>query len=838
VTTRRYRLLVPALLVVVLGGLVVWLARRGSSSGSAPATGSGSGSIGALHAPSGPALPDTTGVRITGTIVDGAGGPVANAEVTAELERGVPDKALSITPQDAGVVPDAQPAAHVAAPTTADGKFLIGGLEAGRYRLRVTGSGLLAAEVRYVPVPSEEVRIVIARQVRIEGKVLDGTTTVPNAYVGLRGEAIGGTIETRTDAQGAFHFLDLPEGRYQLFAWQNALAARAIRVNRLGAGPFEPIELRLESGTIVVGKVLDGETKTGIVAAVELRPIGDDQAPRYARSGDDGVFRIEGIPHGAWIADAFAPGYTSPGGIELEAGRGIPELSLVRGGAIEGRILDGDGHAIANAAVRAVDAKSTEYSAGVDQDKLRRFSGRMSAPAPIANALTADPSFIPRGELGVTTGPIPPIPPPNTSVATRQASIALTSFVPDPEPLAIADGSVWTTDSDGRYRIRGLPKGKVIVLAVATGFAEGQSKQLAIDLGKSLKDVDIVLTAGTFLVGKVSDQHGAAVIGAQVTAKPTLGAPASAFTDVDGNYKLGPFTGKLDLVATAYGHADATKAIELALVRGATPGERREDLVLVVADAILAGTVDDMTGAVVAGATVEVIGNDSRRGVTGNDGTFSIDMLAEGAHHVRITHPDYPPVELDATASQGARTRARLRIPLGGAAEGVLLDAASASPIAGMAITADGPGNATADATSDKAGQWKLGPLQPGWWKIIVKQPGYLPLAHDVEVPRARSPGTTSVRDIRLELQRGALVGGTVRDARGQRVAGATITVKRADGTGAAVEGMTDTQGEFRIHDAPTGELVVTATKGETISAIRASIRAGDELLSLAIDLR
>jgi hypothetical protein len=243
-------------------------------------------------------------------------------------------------------------------------------------------------------------------------------------------------------------------------------------------------------------------------------------------------------------------------------------------------------------------------------------------------------------------------------------------------------------------------------------------------------------------------------------------------------------------------------------------------------------------GAIVAGATVEVIGNDNRRAVSSNDGTFSIDMLAEGAHRVRITHPDYPPVELDATASVGARSSARLRIPLGGAAEGVLLDGASGNPIAGMAIIADGPSNATADATTDKLGQWKLGPLQPGTWKVVVKQPGYLPLAHEVDVPRARAPGTTSVRDVRLELQRGALVGGTVRDARGQRVAGATVAVRRADGTGPTVEGTTDTQGEFRIHDAPTGDLVVTATKADATGSTRATIRAGDELLSLAIDLR
>ncbi|MBA3502108.1 MAG: carboxypeptidase regulatory-like domain-containing protein [Deltaproteobacteria bacterium] len=842
---RKLRVPALAMLAVAIGVLVIWLVGRGAKPVASKSGGSG-GSGAAIRAPEGPRIATDSGVRISGFVIDGAGAPVVGAEVSVELERGVPDKSLSITPAaDAGVVvvdAGVAPTVHVSAATAADGKFLVGGLEPGRYRLRVTGTGLLPAEVRYVPVPSDEVRIVVARQVRIEGTVVDGTTPVANAYVGLRGEAIGGSIETRTDGKGAFHFADLPEGRYQLYAWQGALAARAVRVNRLGAGPFAPIELRLESGAIVVGKVLDRETSTGLVAAVELRPIGDDQAPRYARSGDDGVFRIEGVPHGEWIADAFAPGYTSPGGIELEAGRGIPELSLVRGGAIEGRILDGNGQPVAAATVRAlgVGQNAPELSAAVDQDRLRRFSGRMSAPAQVASAFGADPGFIPRGELGVTTGPIPPIPPPGAQHATRQASIDATAFVGEPEPLVIdpARASIWTTTADGRYRIGGLPKGKAVVLALATGFAEGRSKTVVVEVGQTIPNNDIVLTPGTFITGKVTDQHGAPVVGAQVNAKPELGAPLTAFSDIDGMYKLGPLAGTFDLAAAAYGHGDARRTIDLPAAKGSTPDERREDLTLVVADAILAGTVDDATGATVAGATVELIGNDMRRSISGDDGTFSIDMLAAGAHRVRITHPDYPPVELEASASTGAKTRARLRIPLGGAIEGVLLDGASGAPIAGMAIAGDGPGNITAEATTDKAGLWKLGPLTPGRWKLVVKQPGYLSLVHPLDVPASRAPGTTSVRDVRLDLARGALGGGTVRDARGQRAANAKVSVQRADGTGPVVDGTTDTQGEFRIHDCPTGELTITATKADATGVTRTQIRPGDEILSLAIDLR
>jgi hypothetical protein len=119
-----------------------------------------------------------------------------------------------------------------------------------------------------------------------------------------------------------------------------------------------------------------------------------------------------------------------------------------------------------------------------------------------------------------------------------------------------------------------------------------------------------------------------------------------------------------------------------------------------------------------------------------------------------------------------------------------------------------------------------------------VRLPGYLPFSRDIEVPVARAPGQTSVRDIRIELARGALLGGTVRDRRGQRMAGAHITARRADGTGEPVEANTDAQGEFRIHDCPTGELIIGAQLGDAQGSTHATVRPGDEILSLSIEIR
>jgi len=105
-------------------------------------------------------------------------------------------------------------------------------------------------------------------------------------------------------------------------------------------------------------------------------------------------------------------------------------------------------------------------------------------------------------------------------------------------------------------------------------------------------------------------------------------------------------------------------------------------------------------------------------------------------------------------------------------------------------------------------------------------------------VPVANAPGVSTVRDVRIDLARGALLGGTVRDSRGQRLAGAHIVVRPADGGGAEITGDADAQGEFRLHDCPTGNVAVSATQGDLGGSLRVTVRPGDEVLSLELELR
>jgi len=93
------------------------------------------------------------------------------------------------------------------------------------------------------------------------------------------------------------------------------------------------------------------------------------------------------------------------------------------------------------------------------------------------------------------------------------------------------------------------------------------------------------------------------------------------------------------------------------------------------------------------------------------------------------------------------------------------------------------------------------------------------------------------VRDIRIDLLRGAIVGGTVRDASGKRVTAAHVVARALD-SGIECEGDTDTDGEFRMRDCPTGELDLAATKGDARGTVRATVRPADEIFSLQIDIQ
>lgn len=81
----------------------------------------------------------------------------------------------------------------------------------------------------------------------------------------------------------------------------------------------------------------------------------------------------------------------------------------------------------------------------------------------------------------------------------------------------------------------------------------------------------------------------------------------------------------------------------------------------------LTGTVRDSSrGGSLANARVEILdGPDAGRSAnTGGDGSFSIDNVAEGTFTIRVSHPDYNPVQQSVTLNASTRVDVSLRLLL------------------------------------------------------------------------------------------------------------------------------------------------------------------------------
>lgn len=862
--------------------------------------------------------------QLSGHVVDGAGMPVVGVEVRAMRTGDMIEAARSASGQGSALAQGSAPSSSsspssgpapapasvlLSTATDSEGAYTLEGAEPGHYTIRVSGSGIFAAELLFVPIPGDDLPIVVARKVSITGVVTERGNPVAGATVEVTGDAIGGTARLTTGATGAFALPELPEGNYDVVAYRNDLASATQHLTRLGSGPFAPITLPLEAAAVVLGHVYERTASDGVgpgvVAAIELRPLSDDEPARYAQSGADGRFRIEGVHPGRWVVSAIAPGYVLPEPIEIDAGRGVVELGVIAGGSIEGRVLDSSGKPVAGAELRVLGAASGGASAGAtgaggaaagrelsgDREAalLASFGGRSLAAVAVWDAETAahqDPRFVPRGELGVLLGPLPPIPPLGARAA-RHAVLDPASLPPElaqltrPPTFEVppSAASQWTSDASGAFRLRGITPGRYTVRARAPGYVEGRRGGVQVVAGAATRDVDLTLSVGTFLVGTVRNQRGEVVVGARLVAGPAAAmaamqaaaaravqsaagdsdelappaAPGAAARlrlaassagppalpdDVvetrangDGSYRIGPLLGPVVLAVTAEGHAPLERRVDVGSVVGSLAGERREELVLTVYDATLRGTVDDARGAPVSGARVLVEQGPAqgRSAATAEDGTFSIAQLPAGTLRVLVEHAELPPyrTSLDVAAP------ARLALPFGGGMEGRIVDEAG-NPAGGVRFTAAGPGG-TLELTSARDGTFKVLAMRPGAWKLAVRRPGYLPLDRTVTIAAADGRGQVTARELTLALARGGSVGGTVRDRRGSRLPSARVWARSADGT--TCEGKTDVNGDFRLRDCPTGDIELGAEQAGARVALPLFLRPSQEILTLVLEV-
>jgi hypothetical protein len=330
------------------------------------------------------------------------------------------------------------------------------------------------------------------------------------------------------------------------------------------------------------------------------------------------------------------------------------------------------------------------------------------------------------------------------------------------------------TDAQGRAHLDGLPRGEAWILAEAAGRARG-STRLAVD--GPLRAVAIDLAPEHTLDVVARDEAGAPVAGAELeVVAPGDPLPVGARTGVDGRALVGRLSvGPWRATAHAAGFEEAVGR-----------GTEGEALVLVLRKlgAIEAhvvaedGSPAEEARVAVAGATLwpaRVANADAH-------GDLRIGSLPAGTYALRATKGnEVSPIELDVAIGRGDDKQVVLRLVHGRFVSALVTDgdAADAPPVpdARVTLAEGGISPFPLEATTDRAGRARLGPIAPGGATLGARAEGFV------------VRGAVAVRDppppeTRVSLVRAGVLTGQVRDARGRPIDGATIAIVGTDAAG------------------------------------------------------
>ncbi len=153
-------------------------------------------------------------------------------------------------------------------------------------------------------------------------------------------------------------------------------------------------------------------------------------------------------------------------------------------------------------------------------------------------------------------------------------------------------------------------------------------------------------------------------------------------------------------------------------------------------------------------------------------------------------------------------------------------------PLRRAVLTIAGSGiNGARQVVTDDAGRFVIDRLQAGRFTLTVEKPGYLKTHYGSKRP-GRPPGAPVALiegqqwlDLAIEVPRGGVIDGTVRDENGSPIASAQVSAqqvafiageRRLLGAGGSGPGnsVTDDRGHYRLYGLPPGEYVVRATGG------------------------
>ncbi len=583
---------------------------------------------------------------------------------------------------------------------------------------------------------------------RLEGQVIDEhDAPVAHALVAIDANP---PIVVETESDGAFVFDGLIRRDYRLEATAGDRYAGPARL-RLSEHP-EPVTLRMHPGGRVDVTVTEAAGGAPIAGAeVELRSALSWRATTNA----DGVARLTGLGVDSAPLVVRAKGYAQAAMMLKTSGN--PDivdraaLSLARGAAVAGRVVDDNGKPIANARVEATNASQVlmvvdppreavvtgadgTFSFPILSAGTWRFTASSGTYAPTTTApIAVDGVHVRSGiELQLRAG----------AVIRGTVKDATGQPVPAAGVSVVVQGYLpWRTrrqaftDADGAFAIPGLEPRAVDVVA---WHDSGTSAIVPVDLAATREqDITLTLDMRGAIAGRVVDRRGQPLGDAQVIAQPDGVADRAAWgvrgvpetvTDQAGSFRFaGLPDGEYIVRAARPGAVEAVLWLSngVATTTNAAPIE-----IVVPADSRALGKVLLADGKPVGAFTI-ALGSTNPLPIVTKDGTFAVPAVA-GTYALTVAGPGFVTTRTDVTIGESDTDVGTITVNAGRSISGRVLDehgvpVAHATVAAGALLSGGGAelyikseSIAAKDTETDDQGRFVLSGFPPASLTVIA----------------------------------------------------------------------------------------------------------------------
>ena len=683
----------------------------------------------------------------------------------------------------------------VATESKDDGTFALGPLPIG-------GLGIAASSPRHatrriharVGAPGRTADlgdVTLEAGLRIEGRVRDREGRgLPDATLTARSEAPGGRppVEAKVDAEGAFVLAGLEAGPHRVTAVAPGHARTTMRAEAGG----EPLEIALEAGGAVAGRVVDARGRPAPDGSVSAKP--RDRSPFDERSHEakaepaDGSFRLDGLAPGAYDLEARASGHAPAlrANVGIVAGRTteVGILTLSQGGVVRGSVVDGEGQGIPGASVYVeTDPGQLTSNLTSETDSSGAFEIR-GVPSGHVLARALHPSYTPGGVPEVHVDP-----------------------ARDPVPVRIVLGRGARVEGRVRHRDgRPFAVGRVIVASSDPGAAYGWPEPIPLD------------DSGAFVAEHVLPGRARVHVLA-FTPRATL-ISAGAVTTLS-QVAVQP-------VELREGE---TERVDVALRDVVVSGRvtRGGQAASGMRVSVFSGPSPSISFSGLEGAPPAAAGPPALVATTGDDGGYQLLVFGPGPARVALgataSGQGFPPREVIVPDS----SRFDLDIEIGEAAvSGIVVDRDTGAPLPDVLVRlskGDGPGSPGASGRSGSDGRFGIG-AEAGEFVLSAELPGR------VRVVRPVSVGPAGLADVRLEMDRGLAIAGRLLDAVGRPATGQVVVAIGDDGfEQAAVRA----DGSFRLEGLSDRPYALSV--GSTLAgfATRPGVHPGLEVVTLTL---